>query len=81
MVGANVSCGEWQSGIWKCDLTRSGTYHGYALWTTGGTRSVSLPATWNVTHSRDLTGNRTQMNFKSSVQVGVKPVLFETGAP
>jgi hypothetical protein len=78
IVGAKVSCGAWQPGMWKCELTRGGGYHGYVLWTTGGSQSIALPDTWHVTQSRNLAGDAAPMAAKSMVQVGIQPVLYES---
>lgn len=82
IVGATVnSCGTWESGLWKCELTRPGGYRGYILWTTEGTQLVSLPDAWKITQSLNLAGNRIPLSPRSTVQVGIEPVLFETANP
>ena len=83
LVGATMSssCSEWESGLWKCELARTGGYHGYIIWSTTGAQSLSLPESWKISQSRDLAGNRTLISNGTNVPVGIKPTLFETGTP
>jgi hypothetical protein len=81
IVGASVSCAQWKPSLWKCELRRPGGYRGYVLWTTTGTQSLALPASWNVKQFRSLAGNKKLLTEMTPVQIDIKPQLFETTNP
>jgi hypothetical protein len=86
LSGASVSnpCSN-QATIWTCGYTRSGGYQALAVWDksqtcNGGnctTSSFTLPSS-QYTQYQDLSGN-IKLISGSTVQIGAKPILLETG--
>jgi len=86
LSGASVSnpCSN-QGTIWECGYTRSGGYQALAVWDksqscNGGnctTSTFMLPSS-QYTQYQDLSGNVSPISG-SSVQIGAKPILLETG--
>lgn len=87
-VGATVGSACSASGtIWSCAYTRPGGYAALAVWdasqdcTTSNcpTTTFTVPGGVSYTEYRDVQDNVTPLNGASTVPVGAKPILLETG--
>lgn len=89
LVGATVSKACSASGtVWTCGFTRSGGYAALAVWDAGQdcttsncpTTTFTVPA-GGYTQYLDVAGDPpTALNGATTVQIGAKPILLETGA-
>ncbi len=93
MVGASMPApcsangGSTFLAVYTCQLTRPGGYTALAVWDTTQTcnagtctSSTFIPPP-QYTQYRDLTGLVTTISPSQPVQIGAKPILFETGNP
>ena len=62
--------------IWRCELTRPDGYRALLIWRNSGAESYAAPEIYR--WYRDLDGHRSRI--EGPVQIGVKPILFETSA-
>jgi hypothetical protein len=65
-------------GIWTCGFTRSNNYQALAIWNVNGS-STYTPAIQYM-QWRDLAGGRHAISPGSTVTIGTKPILLETGS-
>jgi hypothetical protein len=81
LVGATIAAPCSATGtVWSCALTRPNGYSGLAVWDAGAAPSTYTPAS-NFTQYRDLTGATTAVATGTTVSIGSKPILLETGTP
>jgi hypothetical protein len=74
--------------VWSCGLTRSGGYQALAVWDAGQdclngvctTSNFAVPAGAVYTEYLDLTGTSTSTSTGTTIQIGAKPILLQTGA-
>jgi hypothetical protein len=88
MNGATISsCGPAGSGgVWSCTITRSG-YQGLAVWDAADDcengsctySTFNIPSGPSYKQYQDIAGNTTSLSGATSVQIGAKPILLETG--
>lgn len=79
LAGANLNqpCANTADGTWICLLTRTGGYTAEAVWNTKG--SVPYRPAPGYTQYRDLTGATFPLPAGTSVTIGAKPLLLESG--
>jgi hypothetical protein len=79
MIGAALStaCAVDGSGTWTCGFSRSNNYQALAIWNVNG--SSTYTAASKYMQWRDLAGGRHTISPGSSVTIGTKPILLETG--
>jgi hypothetical protein len=92
LVGATLSSPCSMAGtVWTCAYTRASGYQAFAVWDgntaascyTVGTPTCStftIPTSVTYTEYRDLASNVTALNGATTVAIGAKPILLETGA-
>ena len=73
-----------QSPVWTCNLTRSGGYQAQAVWDASKTcNGTCASSTYSVPSQfvqyMDTAGNTTSLSGATTVQIGAKPILLETG--
>jgi polysaccharide biosynthesis protein PslG len=80
MAGVSMTsgCAPDGNGTWTCTLSRAGGYQALVLWNSTKTLSYKVPQGY--TDVRDLIGNVNPLSG-GSLQVGMSPVLIETGNP
>ncbi len=71
---ASVSCTS-QSGTWQCDTAADDGTHKYIVWNASTPQTFAIPAGWQVTKMRDLTGATTLLT--GPIQIDSMPVLLE----
>lgn len=91
MNGASISsCTPNPStSVWSCSITRPGGYQALAVWDpsqdcvngTCTTSSYNIPSGPGYTQYQDIAGNTTSIGGSTSVSIGAKPILLETGNP
>ena len=86
LVGASPSAPCSANGtVWSCGYTRGGGYHALAVWDASKTCSNGVCATSiyspdsQFVQYRDLAGGTKSVASGSTIQIGAKPVLLETG--
>lgn len=79
LVGAKMSipCSGGADGTWTCALTRPGSYVGLVVWNTEGSKPYTPQEAY--VDYRDLAGNTVRIVKGSTVTIGAKPILLETG--
>ena len=80
MIGAVLSspCTQPSSSVWRCAFTRAGGYQAEAVWSTSGSSSYSVAAQYR--QYRDLAGAMHPLAGSTTITIGSKPILLETGA-
>ncbi len=77
MVGSTMlSCGMDTRGVWTTAWRRPDGSKGWILWSAGGSNEVSLPPSWKVKRSQNLTGRITDLSHRKTIQIGAEPLLL-----
>jgi len=78
MVGAaqTTACSARGNHFWTCDFTRAGGYRARAVWSSSGTAPYAAPGIF--TQNSNLEGCVTPISRGETLQIGSKPVPFET---
>ncbi len=71
---ATVSCSS-QSDTWQCDAAADDGTHKYIVWNAVTPQTFSIPAGWQVTKMRDLTGATSTIS--GAIPIDSLPVLLE----
>ncbi len=82
LVGASFTSPCSLSGsLWSCGLTRPGGYQGLILWADSNSSILSYAPASAFVQYRDLTGNTHTISAGSTISVGDKPIILESGSP
>jgi hypothetical protein len=77
LSGASLTqCQEYQSGLWACELQRTGGYDAWMIWsTTGGNITQAIPSSLGLTKYHDASNNINAL--PSELTVTPMPMLLE----
>jgi hypothetical protein len=79
LVGAQMTSCRCSHDTWICGLLRP-HYRGWIVWNPERSKPFSIPDTWPVHQSIDLSGGRRPTQPGSIVSIGPAPILLESGS-
>jgi hypothetical protein len=77
LIGAQMSYCRCSHGTWVCSLRRP-DYQGWIIWNPERSTQFSIPNTWAVRQSADLSGGQHPTHPGAVVSIGPAPVLLES---
>ena len=78
LQGASIpECRTDDDRLWICSLRRD-SRQAWLVWDVRGSRTWTLPASWNATHYETLHGNKADVDTNGNIEIGEAPLLVLT---